>query len=402
MLKDDVLIEAKNVCKIFRIYKKPVDRILEAFDIFRLGKHSSIFKANNNINFTLKKGEVVGIIGPNGSGKSTFLKILSGILEPTSGYLKINGRVDSLIELGAAFNPELTGYENIDFFLKIKQVNRKELKHRVSKIIDFCGLDDMFLAQPIKTYSSGMFARLAFSAAIHSDFDILIIDEVLSVGDEQFQNKCIEHMIELSKTGKGIIFVSHNLHAVKYFCDRVVRFEAGEIVDEGSNVIDIVEMYEKNIKPVSDESVIESNKTSGIVKITSTKILNQANKEVKEFEYSPNLEIKIKIDYELYEYLPGMFFGVGMRNSKGEYVNGLNTKIDKFKINDQPGKYTLILTYQNPKLYKDIYTLWSVCYNASGTVVLSDYIIKNAFEIKVSKQMCEGILFIDHFWQYDS
>ncbi len=107
------------------------------------------------------------------------------------------------------------------------------------------------------------------------------------------------------------------------------------------------------MKPVSDGLVVESNKTSGIVKITSTKILNQANKEIKKFEYSPNIEIKIKIDYELYEYLPGMFFGVGMRNSKREYVNGLNTKIDKFKINNQPGKYTLILTYQNPSLYKD-------------------------------------------------
>jgi teichoic acid transport system ATP-binding protein len=392
------LIDVQDVHKIYRIYNSPVDRVWEALDIFKLKQHYRPFEALRGITFQLFPGEVLGIIGPNGAGKSTLLKIISGVMQPDGGVAVVNGTIDSLLELGIAFNPELDGYENIDFFLKIKRVPYKKQAKIKKQIIEFSGIEAQFLEQPLKTYSSGMFARLAFASAVHTEFDILIVDEVLSVGDENFQNKCINLMIELSKKGKAIIFVSHNLHSIKYFCDKVFRMEKGKIIDSGNNVVDIVELYEKNMHPFDQKQEVIATTKGDSVKITKTEILNAQGKPQNVFELGEN--IKVKITYQLNEYTKGMFFGVGLRNSKGDYVNGLNTKIDGVKIPQKLGTYTLILDHLNPTLYKDSYTLWSVCYNGTGTVVLSDYIIKNGVRVDVPQQKGEGIIYIDHEWNY--
>lgn len=244
-----------------------------------------------------------------------------------------------------------------------------------------------------------MFARLAFACAISLDFDILLVDEILSVGDTSFQNKCINKMKELTEQGKTIIYVSHDLHSIKYFCDEVIRLDNGKIIEQGTNVMEIVERYEKNITLIEENQVemIFSN-DSDVVTINKVSILDKDGKEVTKVRHQDKMSIRI--EYEMHNYQEGMFFGVGMRNSKGEYVNGMNTKQGNFKIEQTPGKYILDLVYEKPYIYKDVYTLWGVSYNSTGTVVLSDYIIKDAFEVYVEKDTCEGVTYIEHEWKY--
>lgn len=400
-MKEEKIVKLKNVSKTYKIYKNKISRFLEVM-FFTKNKHQK-FHALTDISFELMKGEILGIIGSNGAGKSTLLKIITGVTKPTSGKVIVNGKIASLLELGAAFNFELTGIQNIYQQGQIIGMSNEEIESRISTIIEFSGIEKKNIDQPVKTYSSGMFARLAFACAINMDFDVLIVDEILSVGDTNFQNKCINKMQELTKKGKTILFVSHDLHAIKYFCTRVIRLDKGKIIDSGENVLDIVEKYERNILPSESEPVGNSKKetsfsTKEIVTINKVKILDKENKKCKKFLHKDN--ITIQIDYTLNKYERGMFFGVGFRNSNNDYINGMNTKQEGIDIPKKPGDYTLQLEYICPLIYKDVYSLWAVCYNSSGTVVLSDYIIKDAFEIYVEKDICEGVTYIEHNWKY--
>lgn len=393
------VISIKKLNKRFKIYDTKLDRLKEVM-FFAKGKHTE-FKALTDINLEVEKGDILGIIGSNGAGKSTLLKIITGVTKPTSGTVKINGKVASLLELGAAFNMDLTGIQNIYQQGQINGMTDEEIDKKLDEIIEFSGIGDN-VNNLVRTYSSGMFARLAFSAAINMDFDILIVDEILSVGDTNFQNKCINKMKELTEQGKTILFVSHDLHAVKYFCNKIIRLDKGKIIDSGTDVLPIVERYEKNILPESMQDKQEvKNKaysTNEYVTINKVTILDREGKKAKKIRHKENM--KIRIEYTLHKYEKGIFFGVGMRNSKNEYINGMNTKQEGIDIPKKPGDYVLELEYICPLIYKDVYTLWGVCYNSTGTVVLSDYIMKDAFEIYVDKETCEGVTYIEHKWQY--
>lgn len=197
------------------------------------------FTALDNINFKIKKGEVVGIIGPNGSGKSTILKLIAGVMSPTSGKISVHGKVSPLIELGAGMHPELTGYENIYLNGAILGLSRKEIDKNIESIIDFSEIRE-FINQPVKHYSSGMYMRLAFSIAIHVNPEILLVDEILAVGDSDFQAKCFARMEEFKKSKDvTIIFVSHNLGQVEKFCNRVIYLNQHQIVFDGNSKIAI-------------------------------------------------------------------------------------------------------------------------------------------------------------------
>jgi lipopolysaccharide transport system ATP-binding protein len=192
--------------------------------------------AIKNCSFELKKGEILGLLGKNGSGKSTLLKIISNVTKPTSGEVRIKGQVSSLLEVGAAFNSELTGLENIYLYASIFKIKKNEIKKKLSKILNFAEISDEYLNTPIKRYSSGMYLKLAMSVAFFIDAEIVILDEVLSVGDEGFRRKCINKIFELKKNKKTIIFVSHNLDMVRKVCDRVLVLEKGTIIkDEKTN-----------------------------------------------------------------------------------------------------------------------------------------------------------------------
>lgn len=232
-------VEIEKLSKIYRLYNKPTDRVREAFGIGK-NKHVRAFEALKNVGFNVEKGETVGIIGTNGAGKSTLLKIITGVLSPTEGKLSIEGKVSALLELGAGFNDEYTGIENIYLNGRMMGYTRKEMDDRLKGIVDFADIGD-FINQPVKTYSSGMFARLAFAVAINVEPDILIVDEALSVGDIFFQNKCFKKFDELKRKGVTILFVSHDIGSVRQMCSRVLWLDHGKVREfgEASKVCDM-------------------------------------------------------------------------------------------------------------------------------------------------------------------
>lgn len=224
-------IEIKNLSKVYKLYNKPIDRLKETLSITHKSYHSD-FYALNNINLFIRKGETVGLIGKNGAGKSTLLKIITGVLSPTSGTVKINGRISSLLELGAGFNPEYTGIENIYLNGTLMGMSKKEIDERMQDILDFADIGE-FVYQPVKTYSSGMYVRLAFSVAINVEPDILIVDEALAVGDVRFQLKCLKKLERMKESKITILFVSHAVEQVKSFCTSAVLMNKGIILYKG-------------------------------------------------------------------------------------------------------------------------------------------------------------------------
>ena len=220
-----------NVSKIYNMYNSPTDRLKEAFSVRGRSLHSE-FYALKNISFTVSKGEILGIMGRNGAGKSTLLKIITGVLLPTYGQVILSGRISSLLELGAGFNPEYSGIENIYFYGTIMGLTHEQISQKLDEILEFAEIGD-YVYQPVKTYSSGMFARLAFSCAINVEPDVLIVDEILSVGDIRFQAKCFNKFKEFKEQGVTILYVGHDVSTMRSFCDRCIWLNQGEIVDSG-------------------------------------------------------------------------------------------------------------------------------------------------------------------------
>ncbi|MGN1317734.1 MAG: ABC transporter ATP-binding protein [Lachnospirales bacterium] len=225
----DISVKVDNLSKVYRLYEKPIDRLKESLSFTKKCYHREHY-ALKNVSFDIKKGETVGIIGVNGAGKSTILKIITGVLNPTSGNITVNGKVSALLELGAGFNPEYSGIENIYLNGTMMGFSREEVEKKIDSILEFADIGD-FINQPVKTYSSGMFVRLAFAVAINIEPEILIVDEALSVGDVFFQAKCYKKIKEL--TGRAtVIIVSHDLNAMTKFCERII------VMSDGRNVFD--------------------------------------------------------------------------------------------------------------------------------------------------------------------
>jgi len=231
MKKKEYSIIVENMSKHFNVYYDKANTLKERMLFWNRnrGEKREVLK---NINLEIKKGETVALIGVNGSGKSTLLKLLTKIIYPNSGKITTNGKIASLLELGAGFHPDFSGRENIYFNASIFGLTKKEIDERVEDIISFSELGD-FIDNPIRTYSSGMYMRLAFSVAINVDADILLIDEILAVGDQHFQEKCMNKMMELKKQGKTMVFVSHSAPAVQFLCDRSVWIKDGQIHMDG-------------------------------------------------------------------------------------------------------------------------------------------------------------------------
>ena len=235
-------ITVKDVTKIYKLYDKPIDRLKEALNPFHKEYHKK-FYALNNLSFEVKKGETVGIIGTNGSGKSTILKIITGVLTPTTGEVEVNGVISALLELGAGFNMDYTGIENIYMNGTMMGFSKKEMDAKLQEILDFADIGD-FVYQPVKTYSSGMFVRLAFALAINVEPEILIVDEALSVGDVFFQSKCYRRMEEIRQQGTTILMVTHDMGSIIKYCDKVVLLNKGNFVAEGAPG-HMVDLYKK-------------------------------------------------------------------------------------------------------------------------------------------------------------
>lgn len=240
--KSDIVINVKNVSKHFNVYYDKANTLKERAIFWKRNNHE-VRKVLNDINVQIKSGETVALIGVNGSGKSTLLKLMTKIIYPNEGEIEVKGKLTSMLELGAGFHPDFSGMENIYFNASIFGLSKKEIDNRLEDIIEFSELRD-YIDNPVRTYSSGMYMRLAFSIAINVDADILLIDEILSVGDKHFQDKCFNKMQELKKEGKTIVLVTHDLGAAQRLCDRTIWLSNGKIRMDG-NTVEVLDQYVK-------------------------------------------------------------------------------------------------------------------------------------------------------------
>lgn len=296
-MSSEFAIEVNQLCKSYHIFKNPKDRLKQIF----FGWHRQYydeFHALKNVSFRVEKGKSVGVVGRNGAGKSTLLQLITGTLSPTSGSVTVNGRVAAVLELGSGFNPEFTGRENVYLYASLFNVDRKALDERFKKIVDFAELWD-FIEQPVKTYSSGMQARLAFAVVAHVDAEILIIDEALSVGDAFFSQKCMRFLREFQKTGT-IFFVSHDLGAVTAFCDHAIWLEGGAVRDAGTAKDICEKYYSKTAETQKENALISTEDADANINdqssrsfdvIAETAVMHEVTIEAKDSDEVKGLQI---------------------------------------------------------------------------------------------------------------
>lgn len=316
------VLEVKNITKIYKIYKNNIDRLKE---IFFKKKYHKEFVANKDITFDLYKGETLGIIGVNGAGKSTILKIIAGVTEPTSGIIIRHGRVTALLELGTGFNPQLSGYENIFLNGTLIGMTYKECKEKIDDIIAFSELGD-YINEPVMTYSSGMSMRLAFSIAIFSEPEILIVDEALSVGDAHFSAKCTKALKQKKAQNMSIIYVSHDLNSLKLLCDRIVLLNDGEIVKEGEPET-VVNTYNFLISKLNESEISPKDKDAnsfGTFDAQIQKVTIEGENSQGDI-VSSGEKVNIKIYIKSYKDLKDKTVGIMIRDKFGQDIFGTNT-----------------------------------------------------------------------------
>ena len=331
-------IVIKDLCKSYRLYRRGSDRLKESLGLTKKVL-STEKKALDNVSFSVKRGETVGIIGTNGSGKSTILKIITGVLHPTSGVALVDGRISALLELGAGFNQEYTGLENVYLNGTMMGYSDKEIDEKLPAILEFADIGD-YIYQPVKTYSSGMFVRLAFAVAINIDPEILIVDEALSVGDVFFQSKCYHKFEEFKKQGKTILFVSHDLSSISKYCDRVVLLNKGVKLGEGSpkEMIDIykrvlVGQYDaENNSGVNNESADAKNPHlleygDGSAHMDEYYITDEGG--IRTSSIVKGSRFTVHMDVSFAKDVNAPIFAFSLKNIKGTEITGTNTMFEK-------------------------------------------------------------------------
>lgn len=391
-MEKETAIEVKNVTKIYSLYKRPSDRLIDTFHLMPWRKYPKN-EALKDVSFTVNKGETVGIIGTNGSGKSTILKIITGVLTPTKGKAVVKGRISALLELGAGFNAEYTGIENVYLNGTMMGLTKEEITKKLPEILEFADIGE-YVYSPVKTYSSGMFVRLAFAVAINIDPEILIVDEALSVGDVFFQAKCYRKFDEFKRAGKTILFVSHDLSSISKYCDRVILLNKGDKLGEGSakDMIDeykqvLVGQYKDDTKMIKNENLNNDTLEYGSRKaqINDCKIFDHTGKNSNAI--IKGTEFKIRVDYSVFEDLEAPIFAFTFKNVQGTEITGTNTMIEKSitegikggtdltieftqEMNLQGGEYLLSLGLTG--FEKGEFTVYHRLYDCLNVTVVSD------------------------------
>ena len=411
-------IEIKDIVKIYKLYDKPKDRVKEALGFGRKQAHK-LHYALNGISLSIYRGETVGIIGTNGSGKSTILKIITGVLHPTSGEVHVDGRISALLELGAGFNQEYNGIENVYLNGTMMGFSEKEIDGKLPEILEFADIGD-YVYQPVKTYSSGMFVRLAFAVAINIEPEILIVDEALSVGDVFFQAKCYHKFEEFKELGKTIVFVSHDLSSISKYCDRVFLLNKGTLLGEGTPkaMIDaykrvLVGQYELPEDREQDSLLNDRELRRAAGQAASVKgekaeerasvnpdVLEYGSKQAKIISYYltddrgvrttaviKGSEFTLHMRVEFYEHIPEPIFAFSFKNVQGTEITGTNSMIEKaFLESARPGQVKDVTFTQNMSLqggeyllsmgvtgYRgDTFEVYHRLYDALNVTVISD------------------------------
>ena len=360
-------LEVENLSKVYFLYDKPIDRLKESLSIRRKSHHRD-FHALDPISFSVAKGSCFGIIGVNGSGKSTLLKMITGVLNPTSGSVTLHGKVSALLELGAGFNLEFTGIENIYLNGTVMGFTKAEIEKRIPEIEKFADIGE-FIHQPVKTYSSGMFARLAFAVAINVDPDILIVDEALSVGDIYFQSKCFRKFEEFKQKGKTIIFVTHDMGSVLNYCDDVIVLNKGVLMGRG-DAPTMVDLYKRILanqsleetpvsstdEPQTEEAVFKEGWKNSLAMNPNPSTYGDHKAEIVDFAiidhkgHITNTVLKgerfqIKVAIRLHEDLPGLISTMTVKNKQGVALMGTNTFLEGISLDEAKKGDVVIVTY---------------------------------------------------------
>ena len=403
----ETAIKVEHVDKVYKLYEKPSDRMKEALGLAK-NKHTN-HSALKDVNIDIYKGETVGIIGTNGSGKSTILKIITGVLNPTAGKVTVDGRISALLELGAGFNMEYNGIENIYLNGTMIGFSEKEITEKLDSILEFADIGE-YVYQPVKTYSSGMFVRLAFAVAINIEPEILIVDEALSVGDVFFQAKCYHKFEEFKEQGKTILFVSHDLSSIAKYCDRVVLLNKGVKLGEGSpkEMIDIYkkvlvgqyELPEVGAGRLLDDEDLRAAAASGMSQNVNPDLIEYGSQKaiieeyyitdengtktsaiIKGSDYSIHMKVRMKED------IPAPIFAFTIKNIRGTEITGTNTMVEKSflepvkagdvkeitftqHMNLQGGEYLLSLGCTG--FEEDVFTVYHRLYDVLNMTVVSD------------------------------
>ena len=383
-MPSNIAITASSVTKSYRLYKRNSDRIKETFHPFRKQYHKP-FTALDDISFSIKKGESVGIIGKNGSGKSTLLQILCGVLQPTLGSVNVNGRISALLELGAGFNPEFTGRENVYLSATIMGLSREYVDNNIDRIFAFADIGD-YVDQPVKLYSSGMYVRLAFATAISVEPEILIVDEALAVGDIFFQQKCVAHMKEMQQNAT-IVFVTHDMHSVTNLCQRVILLDGGKIIFDGEP-IDGVSRYTKLVHneyyqekmPIGDNIVdgsefsmegvlsfistdtswltVSSDDRGGGLEIKILKVRVTDEDFILKETVSKGEKLVVQLIVEASRAIDNVIIGYTVKDRIGNAIFGENTCSSlKEKFSVVKGIAMVTYTFEWPEIYPDNYTM---------------------------------------------
>ena len=405
-----VAIQVKGLEKVYKLYDKPSDRLKEALGFGRKKRYKEHY-ALKGVDMMIYQGETVGIIGTNGSGKSTILKIITGVLNPTGGSVHVNGRISALLELGAGFNMEYNGIENIYLNGTMIGFSKKEIDAKMDDILNFADIGD-YVYQPVKTYSSGMFVRLAFAVAINIEPEILIVDEALSVGDVFFQAKCYHKFEEFKEMGKTIVFVSHDLSSISKYCDRVVLLNQGVKLGEGSPK-EMIDAYKQVLVgqyvPAADDHSLLSDKeitaaaaaVAGTVKdevnpelleygtkdamITGYKITDDMGRETSALLKGKECTITMQVHFE--HDIEAPIFAFTIKNIKGVEITGTNTMVEKAflspvragsdmeitftqKIDLQGGEY--LLSFGVTGFEKEEFQVYHRLYDVINMTVISD------------------------------
>lgn len=392
----ETIIDIKHLSKVYHLYDRPVDRLKEVFSLRRKSFHRE-HNALKDISLRVQKGDCVGIVGKNGSGKSTLLKIIAGVVSPTGGEVAIKGKISALLELGAGFNPEYTGLENIYLNGTMMGYSHAEMAKKVNDIIAFADIGD-YIHQPVKTYSSGMFARLAFAVSISVEPDILIVDEVLSVGDARFQVKCIDKMKELKAMGTTILFVSHATEQIKRFCNKAIWMQDGEIrqIGEAGETVDI---YENDMR-FGDTAATktEGKQESPVREKPSMAYINSI--QINQGRFRTFDTLVAEVEYEICEEeIEGFILGVAIYTAnRDHYIFGPNTYLDKTEVPGRKGIHKVRYVIPRLPLIRGQYVLDVGIFNSEG-IVNFDY-KTSAVGFSVSNPyFSEGDFYMEHTWE---
>lgn len=400
-------ISVKNVSKTFIVPHEKISTLRGAFTSIFKKKGYDVLHALKDVSFEVKKGEFFGIIGRNGSGKSTLLKILAGVYTTNMGSIEINGAISPFLELGIGFNPELSGRDNIYLNATVLGMSEKEIDKKFNSIVAFSELE-RFIDQKLKNYSSGMQVRLAFSVSIHANRDILLMDEVLAVGDSNFQSKCLDEFNRYKEMGKTVILVSHDVGTIQRYCDRAMLLRNGEIVKIGNaedvgneyiyqNMVDEEEriLREKNNAVINTE---HQNEESGkMAKITRVEFLDKNGKIKNVFQTGD--DIVVRIYYSTKHKIEKPVFGVAIHTQQDIHISGPNTKTSKFSIDSINGKGYIHFTILKNTLFSGTYKFTTALYNWDCITPFDYQDRTHSFKIFCKDENQYGVCKMEHIWE---